>query len=77
MKTRNPATKSNQLRPAKGIRALASRYWENESGTTSIEYGIIGVLIATAIVGGVTAVGTGTESMYQYITTTIDDATNK
>jgi len=61
----------------KRITALISDYWQNESGATAIEYGLIAALIGTAIVAGITSVGSSTESMYETITTTITTATNK
>ena len=61
----------------KRIAALISDYWQNESGATAIEYGLIAALIGTAIVAGITSVGSSTESMYETITTTITTATNK
>ena len=50
-------------------------FWRNESGATAIEYGLIAALVGTVIVSGITAVGTATDSMYEFITTTIDNAT--
>ncbi|MEM9279639.1 MAG: Flp family type IVb pilin [Pseudomonadota bacterium] len=50
-------------------------FLKDKSGATAIEYGLIAALIGVAIISGITAVGTGTEAMYQYITTTITSAT--
>jgi pilus assembly protein Flp/PilA len=36
---------------------LFSRFVRDESGATAIEYGLIAVLIAVAIIGGATALG--------------------
>jgi pilus assembly protein Flp/PilA len=35
------------------------RFFQDESGATAIEYGLIAALIAVVIIGAVTAVGTG------------------
>jgi pilus assembly protein Flp/PilA len=37
---------------------LISRFVRDESGATAIEYGLIAALIAVAIIGAVTVVGT-------------------
>jgi pilus assembly protein Flp/PilA len=37
---------------------LFSRFIRDESGATAIEYGLIAALIAVAIIGAITAVGT-------------------
>lgn len=49
---------------------------KNESGATAIEYGLIAALVAVVIVSGITSVGSATEDMYDYIDTTISDATD-
>lgn len=45
------------------------KFWQDESGATAIEYGLIAALIAVAIIGGASALGgsisglfTGTDS---------------
>lgn len=35
----------------------AKQFWNDESGVTAIEYGLIAALIGVAIVGAVTSVG--------------------
>ncbi len=37
---------------------LVSRFLKNESGATAIEYGLIAALIAVAIIGATTTLGT-------------------
>ena len=37
---------------------MFARFLKDESGATAIEYGLIAALIAVAIIGGVSAVGT-------------------
>ena len=38
--------------------------WQNESGATAIEYGLIAALIAVVIITGVTAVGTSLSTTF-------------
>ena len=40
------------------MKTLFSRFAKDESGATAIEYGLIGTLIAVAIIVGATALGT-------------------
>lgn len=51
-------------------------FLKNEDGATAIEYGLIAALVGVAIIVSVNNVGTATESMYDDVTTTIDNATN-
>ncbi len=39
-------------------------FWQDESGATAIEYGLIAALIAVVIITGVTAVGTGLSTTF-------------
>ncbi|MEQ1863805.1 MAG: Flp family type IVb pilin [Micropepsaceae bacterium] len=41
-----------------------SRFLKDESGATAIEYGLIAALIAVAIIGGATAVGTSLDASF-------------
>lgn len=40
-----------------------ARLWKDRSGATAIEYGLIAVLIAVAIISGATALGTSVNNM--------------
>lgn len=40
---------------------LIARFVKDESGATAIEYGLIAALIAVAIIGGATAIGSQLE----------------
>lgn len=44
-----------------------TRFVQDESGATAIEYGLIATLIAVAIIGAVTAVGTGLQGKFNNI----------
>lgn len=43
------------------------KFFKNESGATAIEYGLIAALIAVAIIGAVSALGTNTSSTFQKV----------
>ena len=42
-------------------------FFKNESGATAIEYGLIAALIAVAIIGAVTALGSNTSTTFQAV----------
>ncbi len=46
---------------------LIARFVKNESGATAIEYGLIAALVSIAIIGGVTALGTGLNTLFTKI----------
>ncbi|MEM5518796.1 Flp family type IVb pilin [Henriciella sp. AS95] len=43
------------------------KLFKNESGATAIEYGLIAALIAVAIIGAVTALGTSTANTFNEV----------
>ena len=45
------------------------KFFENESGATAIEYGLIAALIAVAIIGAVTALGDNTSKTFNKVAT--------
>ncbi len=40
------------------------KFWEDESGATAIEYGLIGSLIAVAVIGGFSALAQAVSDMW-------------
>lgn len=46
----------------------------SEDGATAIEYGLIAALIAVAIIVGATALGSSLNSIFDSVSTTVDDA---
>jgi len=46
----------------------------SEEGATAIEYGILAALIAVAIIVAVTAVGTSLDSVFERVSTDLDEA---
>jgi len=50
------------------------KFLKDDSGVTAIEYALLGGLIAVVIVGSVTAVGDEMNTMYEYISSKVQDA---
>jgi pilus assembly protein Flp/PilA len=46
---------------------MFARFLKDESGATAIEYGLIAALIAVAIIGGVTALGTNAGNTFNTV----------
>jgi pilus assembly protein Flp/PilA len=46
------------------MRKMLETFVRDQNGATAIEYGLIAALIAVAIIGGVTAVGTNLSSTF-------------
>jgi pilus assembly protein Flp/PilA len=56
--------------PAEALmKNLVSRFVANKSGATAIEYGLIAVLVAVAIIGGATALGTTLNATFNAVVT--------
>jgi pilus assembly protein Flp/PilA len=54
---------------------IVKRFAASESGATSIEYALIAVLIAVAIIVSVTAVGASLQSLFQDLASKVTTAT--
>ena len=48
------------------------KFFENESGATAIEYGLIAALIAVAIIGAVSALGSNTSATFSSVATAME-----
>lgn len=46
---------------------MFARFMKDESGATAIEYGLIAALIAVAIIGGVSALGTNAGTTFNSV----------
>ena len=46
---------------------MLKRFWEDESGATAIEYGLIASLIAVAIIGGAHTLGTNVAKTFNNV----------
>lgn len=53
---------------------LMTRFIEDESGATAIEYGLIAALIAVALITGATAVGTSLDAKFNEVSDAVDAA---
>ena len=53
---------------------MFARFLKDESGATAIEYGLIAALIAVAIIGGATALGTSVNDKFTNVSGSIDGA---
>ena len=51
------------------MRNLVTRFLENESGVTAIEYGLIAALISVVIITAAAAVGTQLAAVFTHIST--------
>ena len=49
------------------MRRTFARFLDDESGATAIEYGLIAALIAVAVIGTVTTVGTNLKTVFTKI----------
>jgi pilus assembly protein Flp/PilA len=50
------------------------RFVKDESGTTSIEYGLIALLVAVAIVGAISLLGSQVHNTFNYVETEFQKA---
>ncbi len=54
--------------------SAAKRFWQDESGVTAIEYGLIAALIAVGIIVSVDGIGTKVKTAFETINTTLGTA---
>ncbi len=54
------------------FKGMFSRFLNDESGATAIEYGLIAGLVSVVIIGGVTAMGTKISAKFNTISTTLN-----
>jgi pilus assembly protein Flp/PilA len=55
--------------------AAMKRFWNDESGATAVEYGLMVALIAVVIILAVTALGDTLKTTFETVTTDIEAAT--
>ena len=53
---------------------LLKRFLADQSGATAIEYALIAVLVAIAIIGAVTALGSSLKSIFDTVASTVNIA---
>jgi pilus assembly protein Flp/PilA len=63
--------KPGHVKTHDGSFQMFARFLKDESGATAIEYGLIAALIAVAIIGGVTALGTQTGNTFNTVADSI------
>jgi len=51
--------------------AMIKNFVKDESGATAIEYGLIAALVAVAIIGALTVLGTELSNIFQYVADTL------
>lgn len=54
--------------------AQLSSFWRDEDGATAIEYGLIAGLIAVVIIGVLSSIGGGLDTLFGKIETAVTDA---
>lgn len=54
------------------MKTQLQQFWQDEDGATAIEYGLIAGLIAVAIIGTLTLLGTSLREMFEAVKTAID-----
>jgi pilus assembly protein Flp/PilA len=59
---------------ARPMTRISRRFAGDESGATSIEYALIAVLVAVAIIGSVTALGDSLQSIFYTVSTEVGAA---
>jgi pilus assembly protein Flp/PilA len=50
---------------------MIKNFVKDESGATAIEYGLIAALVAVAIIGALTVLGTELSNIFEYVATTL------
>ena len=53
---------------------LVTRFIEDESGATAIEYGLIAALISVALIAGASALGNGINEKFTQVSNELDAA---
>jgi pilus assembly protein Flp/PilA len=46
------------------VKTVLKKFWEDRSGATAIEYGLIGSLIAVAVIGGFSALASAVSALW-------------
>lgn len=56
------------------MKKFCQDYWCDESGATAIEYALVAALVAIGIIGGASAIGKNTNSLWNEVKTAVEDA---
>ena len=52
------------------------RFWNDESGATAIEYGLIAALVSVAAIGALTSLGDNLNTMFSTVSNSMSSAVN-
>ena len=52
---------------------IVTKFYNDESGATAIEYGLIAALIAVSLISGLSVLGTAFENLFNGTTSEIND----
>ncbi len=52
------------------------RFWNDESGATAIEYGLIAALVSVAAIGALTSLGGNLSTMFGTVSNSMSSAVN-
>ena len=52
------------------------RFWNDESGATAIEYGLIAALVSVAAIGALTSLGDNLNTMFGTVSNSMSSAVN-
>ncbi len=52
------------------------RFWNDESGATAIEYGLIAALVSVAAIGALTSLGDNLSTMFGTVSNSMSSAVN-
>ena len=66
---------NERIRGSNVMQNLITRFIEDESGATAIEYGLIAALIAVGMIAGATSIGTKVNTKFNDIATTVSTGT--
>ena len=56
------------------LKNFCHSYWHDDSGATAIEYALIAVVIAISIIAGASTIGKNNDSLWNGVTTAIQNA---
>lgn len=56
------------------MKSLVSRFVQDESGATAIEYGLIAALVSVAAIAALTAMGGSLNTIFTSVSTTLQSA---
>ena len=52
-------------------------FWADSTGSTALEYALIGAMVSVAIIGGLTLLGSSVNQSWNYVSNTVSTAMNR